>query len=85
MAEDIKRHYTLDRDPDSGDWDECPGCGQGLHYKGEDPHVDEFEIYAYFECRSEGCRARDIVVRYQGNAEGTGGESIVRARRRRGT
>lgn len=83
MGVSNNKDHTLDRHPDSDEWDECPACEETLYFKGEDPHVDEYEIYAYFNCLQEDCHVRDVVVRYQGNASGTIGDSLVRSRGRK--
>jgi hypothetical protein len=63
MSQEVNQYYTLDRDPDSEEWDTCPGCGESLRSRGEDEHRDDYEIYEFFVCDNEDCRVKEAVVR----------------------
>lgn len=65
MASPPRQYHTLDRDPSSDEWDECPICEETLQSKGRDPHVDEYDIYEYFVCDTDECRVREVIGRYR--------------------
>lgn len=65
MSENVRQYYTLDRQPDSDEWDTCPGCGETLRSRGEDKHRDDYDVYEFFVCETEGCRVREVVGRYR--------------------
>lgn len=67
MASQIRQYHTLDRNPSSDGWDECPGCGETLRSKGRDPHADDYDVYENFVRDNGECRVREVVARYAGD------------------
>lgn len=67
MATKEKQYYTLDRDPESDEWDTCPTCEETLLSRGEDQYRDDYDIYEYFVCENGDCPVREVIGRYRKN------------------
>lgn len=64
MSSQRKHYYTVERNPESDEWDDCPVCEVDLRSKGVDKYRDDYDVYEFFVCDNGDCRVLEVVGRW---------------------